>query len=170
MDVLRDQKLTATVAPTPLTRPLMGSPEASQEKMAEATENITPEQLAVGGAMKRANALQRLLNGTSDALSRVRGLIDVEHTPVVHTPPESPWHPVLKGTARLSSEYGMRKDPFSGRLAFHGGIDLASTGRSTGPHLHLEMRRHGKAINPMPHLKTAPLHGAHVEGDHQDVR
>jgi len=234
VDVLRDQKLTATVAPTPLTRPLMGSPEASQEKVAEATENITPEQLAVGGAMKRANALQRLLNGTSDALSRVRGLIDVEHTPVVNTPPESPWHPVLKGTARLSSEYGMRKDPFSGRLAFHGGIDLAasrgteitslragevvfsgwkggygntvvvrhddglesvyghaakalvsvgdtvqageviaevgSTGRSTGPHLHLEMRRHGKAINPMPHLKTAPLHGAYVEGDHQDVR
>lgn len=234
VDVLRDQKLTATVAPTPLTRSQMASPEVSTVKVADATEEITPEQLAVGGAMKRANALQRLLNGTSDALSRVRGLIDVEHTPMVHTPPESPWHPVLKGTARLSSEYGMRKDPFSGRLAFHGGIDLAasrgteitslragevvfsgwkggygntvvvrhddglesvyghaakalvsvgdtvqagdviaevgSTGRSTGPHLHLEMRRHGKAINPMPHLKTAPLHGAHVEGDHQGVR
>ena len=227
VDSLRDKNLTATQQPTPVARRLDPVVTATPKTVAEVAP--LPEHLAVGGAMKRANALQRLLNGTSDALSRVRGLIDVEPTPVVNTAPESPWHPVLKGTARLSSEYGMRKDPFSGRLAFHGGIDLAanrgteitslragevtfsgwkggygntvvvrhddglesvyghtaktlvsvgdtvqageviaevgSTGRSTGPHLHLEMRRHGKAVNPMPHLKTAPLHGTHAEDD-----
>ncbi len=227
VDVLRDKDLTATSKPMPVARRL--TPVVPETPKPVGAVEPLAEELAVGGAMKRANALQRLLNGTSDALSRVRGLIDVEHSPVVNTPPESPWHPVLKGTARLSSEYGMRKDPFSGRLAFHGGIDLAanrgteitslragevtfsgwkggygntvvvrhddglesvyghtaktlvsvgdtvqageviaevgSTGRSTGPHLHLEMRRHGKAVNPMPHLKSAPLHGAHAGGD-----
>lgn len=119
----------------------------------------------------------------------------------------------------MSSNYGYRADPFTGRAAFHGGIDFAgpegthvfavapgivtfagaktgygnlvevshgdgvttryahasrvavkvgdlvekdqlvaymgSTGRSTGPHLHYEVLRNGKQVNPATYIAQA---------------
>ncbi len=136
------------------------------------------------------------------------------------TTAEAPWSRLIEGKARLSSDFGMRKDPFTGRPAFHHGVDIAaphgtevhafrpgevtfsgwksgygktvvvrhpdglesiyghtakslvkagqqvsgdtvlaevgSSGRSTGPHLHFELRREGCAIDPLPYLKAGP--------------
>lgn len=125
--------------------------------------------------------------------------------------------PITKGY--LSSHYGRRTDPFSGKVAWHGGVDFAgkngsdivavaagvvtwsaerygygnlveinhgngfktryahckenlvkagdvvkkgqlialmgSSGRSTGPHVHFEVYKHGRAVDPASYIRRA---------------
>ena len=136
---------------------------------------------------------------------------------------EGKWKALVDGAVTLTSDFGRRKDPFTGHLAKHEGIDVAapsgspvaafaagsvvysgwksgygntvilrhqdglesvyghvskslvkvgdevashatiaqvgSAGRATGAHLHFEVRRDGKAVDPATVLNAVPAEG-----------
>lgn len=154
------------------------------------------------------------IDSNSKQLSILEKLLIADHFKLVMTPSGKPTE---KGW--VSSFFGMRKDPFTGKRKYHKGVDVAgksgsavlatadgvviraekqngygklieidhgyklttryghnktiavkvgdivkqgqvigtmgSTGRSTGPHVHYEVLRNGRAINPQKYIVTA---------------
>ncbi|MCP4644686.1 MAG: peptidoglycan DD-metalloendopeptidase family protein [bacterium] len=187
-----------------------------------------PPLMPRGMTMSELATRQRLMESTDTsseqlgALSPVKSRLPLDEYGQLSA--QSPWSQILGAPARLTSEFGMRKDPFTGTMRQHDGIDLAapsgtkiypvapgrvafsgwqggygqvvvvkhadgsesvyghtsqnlvkegqrvitttpigavgSTGRSTGPHLHFELRRGGRAVDPIHALTSGSIHVA----------
>lgn len=160
--------------------------------------------------------------GTSgDLVERIRAILARRHDPRAGDDSIGALGKVLAGPAEVSSRFGFRKDPFTGRREHHDGVDLAvpkgthihpvqsgrvafsgwqggygnvvivrhadgtetvyghnkenlvhagqrvtadttlalsgSSGRSTGPHLHFEVRKNGQATDPTQYIAQQPF-------------
>ncbi len=199
----------------------IGLPRVSSTRVPPLTPHPVRSTGSVGGRGDVASAASPV---STDITGLIQSILEPGSMDEFEGVSESPWAQVLGGPARLTSKYGMRNDPFSGRPEFHEGIDIAaksgtnvypsmpgkvafsgwkpgygkvvvvkhangletvyghaskilvkagqtvtadtpianvgSTGRSTGPHLHYEVRKNDVPIDPLPMLTGDSLHVA----------
>ena len=188
--------------------PSMGGPADPLDSL---SDNIDIE---YSQFIKRMAQITQDIDSRSKQLNILERLLIAEHFKLSTTPSGKP-----SELGRISSYFGYRKDPFSGKKKMHKGVDIAykagssvlatadgvvirvekkngygklveldhgyklstlyghnktilvkvgdivkqgqaiatmgSTGRSTGPHVHYEVLRNGKQVNPQKYITTA---------------
>ncbi len=191
--------------------PSMGGSIDPQETL---SEKLFPENIKYNEFIKRMAQITEDIDGRTKQLTILENLLIADHFKLASTPTGKPAE-----NGWVSSFFGMRKDPFTGRKKMHKGVDVAgksgssvlatadgvvikikkqsgygkvieidhgyqlstryahnktalvkvgdivkqgqaiatmgSTGRSTGPHVHYEVLRNGKQVNPKKYLRTA---------------
>lgn len=191
--------------------PSMGGPAETQNSSSGSTYPVNVE---YSEFLKRMAQVTQDIESRTKQLNILETLLIADHFKLTTTPTGNP---AQKGW--VSSFFGMRKDPFTGRKKMHKGVDVAgksgssvlatadgvvirvekqtgygklieidhgyklstryghnksisvkvgdivkqgqviatmgSTGRSTGPHVHYEVLRSGKQVNPNKYITTA---------------
>lgn len=113
-------KTTTAASTSPLGKAATGYPE--DILMAEAIF----EQARFDAASQRADAVIRQLKSSAASKSTDYKTAPVEDDGLVTAVRANPWAPLIGKPSSLTSDFGMRSDPFTGRPDQHNGIDLAS--------------------------------------------
>lgn len=193
--------------------PSIGGPDDGEQSV-DSKSLIFSKNLKYGEFVKRMEQITEDIDSKSKQLTILETLLIADHFKLSITPTGKP---AEKGW--ISSYFGMRKDPFSGKRRMHKGVDVAgksgssvlatadgvviraekqsgygklieidhgyglssryghnktiavkvgdiikqgqviaamgSTGRSTGPHVHYEVLRNGRQVNPQKYIITA---------------
>jgi murein DD-endopeptidase MepM/ murein hydrolase activator NlpD len=184
----------------------------------EVYESMLDQELSQNMAGKGSNSISEILYNQLKNISQLTEQAETIVTPrSIDRAKETGTHPELPLDGRISSSFGWRNDPFTGKRAFHSGMDMVakegadikavmagrvqmvddqkgygkvvvldhgegyttlyahnsdikvksgdwvqkgstiakvgSTGRSTGPHLHFEVRKDGQRLDPEKFFK-----------------